>query len=101
MDQNNKHGIPVGAFALGAIAGAVAGLLLAPKSGKEMRQDLKDTMEKLKDDIAQKLSQAKDITQDTYHNIVDSVVKSYEDAKKITKEEAEDIRTELQDGYQE
>jgi gas vesicle protein len=29
-------------FLLGAIGGAVAGILLAPKSGKETRADIKD-----------------------------------------------------------
>jgi len=35
----------------GAVAGAVAALLLAPQSGEETRKQLKKTAGKLKDDI--------------------------------------------------
>jgi gas vesicle protein len=48
---NNNHakgkGLAVGA-AIGAVAGVVTGILFAPKSGKETRQDIKDTAEKMK-----------------------------------------------------
>lgn len=38
------------AFVLGAAAGAVCGLLLAPKPGKELREDLKQFSDKIADD---------------------------------------------------
>ena len=39
------------AFALGAVAGATAGLLLAPATGEETRKNLKKKMDGLKDDL--------------------------------------------------
>ena len=38
--SDRRSSIPLGLL-VGAIAGAVAGILLAPKSGKETREDLK------------------------------------------------------------
>ncbi|HSW77649.1 MAG TPA: YtxH domain-containing protein [Candidatus Chromulinivoraceae bacterium] len=53
-----------GKFALGAIIGAaagiVAGLLTAPKSGKETRADIKDKATELKESAARKSAEAKD-----------------------------------------
>lgn len=52
-----------GKFALGAIIGAaaglVAGVLTAPKSGKETRADIKAKAEELKTDADKKLKDAK------------------------------------------
>ncbi|MFA6582736.1 MAG: YtxH domain-containing protein [Elusimicrobiaceae bacterium] len=39
MKEDNSSSV-IAAFVLGGIVGAVAGLLLAPKSGKETREDL-------------------------------------------------------------
>src|SRR3989344_4511530 len=48
-------------FALGtifaAIAGYVTGILTAPKSGKETREDIKDTAVKVKNEAEEKLAQ--------------------------------------------
>lgn len=43
--MRDDKGAILTAFILGGIAGAVAGLLLAPKSGKETREDLCDWMD--------------------------------------------------------
>ena len=47
------------AVVVGAAAGYVAGILTAPKSGKETREDLKKASEKFKKDAAAKLQEAK------------------------------------------
>jgi gas vesicle protein len=47
------------AVVVGAAAGYVAGILTAPKSGKETREDLKKASEKFKKDAALKLQEAK------------------------------------------
>ena len=48
-DQSTNLLAILGAAAVGAVVGATAALLLAPKSGQEMREDLKDLAEKTKD----------------------------------------------------
>ncbi len=46
MSKDKNKGIAIGA-AIGAVAGVVTGILFAPKSGKETRQDIKDTSKKV------------------------------------------------------
>lgn len=46
-------------FVGGAVLGAVAGLLLAPKSGKETRTDIKDFALKVKQDVVDTASRTK------------------------------------------
>lgn len=55
----SKGKIALGA-AFGAIAGFVTGILVAPKSGKETRQDIKDVAVKTKDTVVEKAEDAKE-----------------------------------------
>lgn len=47
------------AFAAGAVAGAVAGILLAPDKGSETRRKMREGGEKLADDLRQRFEEAK------------------------------------------
>ena len=49
-------------IAVGAVAGAIAGLLLAPKSGKETRDEIKADLLEVKDTIVAKLEALEDFT---------------------------------------
>jgi gas vesicle protein len=86
-------------FLLGAMAGAIAGILFAPKSGKNTRESMRTYYFEMKDNILENLSQIKDISKETYENVVNSVVKGYEEAKVVTSEEAAQIKHELKSGY--
>lgn len=86
-------------FLFGAMAGAILGVLFAPKSGKSTRESMRTYYFEMKDSILENLSQIKDITKETYENVVSSVVKGYEEAKVITSEEAAQIKHELRSGY--
>jgi gas vesicle protein len=99
MDKQSK-GIIIGAGA-GLLAGAIAGILLAPKSGKETRADIVNYVSEIKDKIAEELDKAGKITKDSYSMIVDKVVKVYELEKKITAEDAADIKGKLDENYEE
>jgi len=55
----SKSKIALGVI-VGAAAGVVAGLLTAPKSGKETRADVARKARELKDDAADKYDQMKD-----------------------------------------
>ncbi len=46
MSKEKNGGLAAGA-AIGAVVGVVVGILFAPKSGKETRQDIKDTAVKV------------------------------------------------------
>jgi gas vesicle protein len=47
-DDKNALMYLLAGFGLGALIGAIAGLLFAPKSGAEMREDVGDRMKELK-----------------------------------------------------
>lgn len=86
-------------FFKGALLGVVAGILLAPKSGKELRTSVKKSYEDISKRITEELSHLKEVTQETYTQIVNSVVHTFVEAKKITVEEAETIKDQLKQGY--
>jgi gas vesicle protein len=87
-------------IAVGAVAGAIAGLLLAPKSGQETRDEIKAHLEEIKNQIIAKLEAAEDVTQSKYDEVVKAVIAEFETAKKITAGEAQEIASRLQDGYE-
>ncbi|MDQ3094189.1 MAG: YtxH domain-containing protein [bacterium] len=62
--NDNKGKVAVGAF-LGVVSGLVAGLLFAPKSGKETREDIKTAAGKVVDKVQKEaddlLDQAKKV----------------------------------------
>ncbi|TKS61216.1 MAG: hypothetical protein EWM72_00703 [Nitrospira sp.] len=60
-NQSAKCSAPAVALAFlgGAIAGAVAGILLAPKSGEETRRELKGYARKTEEDVIEKAKEAR------------------------------------------
>lgn len=98
MDKQTK-GIMIGA-SVGVLAGAIAGVLFAPKSGKETRADIANYVHEMKDKIAEELAKAGDVTKEAYNEIVEKIVKVYELEKKITAEDAKDIKEKLDANYE-
>ena len=91
-------GAAIGA-GVGILAGAIAGILLAPKSGKETREDIKKYLHEMKDKIAEKLEKTGAVTQEKYLQVSNEVVAGYKAAKKISAEEAKKIKKDLANGY--
>ncbi|MDZ4732925.1 MAG: YtxH domain-containing protein [Nitrospirota bacterium] len=60
-NQDSKCSSPALALAFlgGAVAGVVAGLLLAPKSGEETRRDLKGYARKAEEEVLEKVKEAR------------------------------------------
>lgn len=81
---------------LGAFAGAVSGILLAPKSGKETREDISKTAKDISENVKIKSIEIKDTldakAQKTKENIIESKQKiaSYIAEKKAVKNKEED-----------
>jgi len=59
MAEGNYVGKILVAFFIGGVAGALAGLLLAPSSGTETRQKIKDATLTAKDKAFEKIEEAK------------------------------------------
>jgi len=98
MEKKSKSTL-VG-VSVGALAGVIAGILLAPKSGKETRANITNYIHEMKNKIADELDRAENITKNTYNKIVERIVKVYELEKKITKEDAKDIEEKLDKNYE-
>ncbi|MEI6499862.1 MAG: YtxH domain-containing protein [Armatimonadota bacterium] len=80
--------------------GASAGLVLAPKSGQELRNDIKENLMEIKDQIVERLEKLEDVTQEKYDEVVKVVLAEYSAAKKITDDEAKELEATLRDGYE-
>lgn len=66
--------LPVlGIFIAGAITGLAAGLLVAPKSGEQLRADMMGTAEEARDQVKQKADSAKDYAKDAAHKVSEKV----------------------------
>lgn len=86
---------------IGMVAGIATGIMIAPKSGKETREQIAGTISKMKNDLSEKLNKTKDVTKATYGDIVEEVVSTYEQNKEITKDQAKKIRIILSDAAKE
>lgn len=101
MDQDNKDFVKGAAIAgaVGLVAGAIAGIMFAPKSGKETREDIKNYLHEMKDKIAEQLAEVKDLTKEKYEEVIENVVGKYKETKKISEEQAVEVKKDLAEGY--
>jgi len=81
--------------ALGAAIGTVAALLLAPKSGKKTRDDIKKLAKEMSNKIVTEVDKVKRMSKKRYEDIVDNVVDEYKKKKKAADRTLEDMRGEL------
>jgi len=106
MNKSTKR-IAVGTV-LAAAAGYVAGILTAPKSGKETRADIKDAaqatiaeaekqLKKLHTELATLLNEAREMASKLKGNARDELEKAMETAKSV-KEKARDLLSAVHEG---
>lgn len=95
METAGKVGL---GLAIGSFIGSAAGVLLAPKSGKETREDIKATAYVTKEQLKAKGEELTTNVQDTYHTAVNKF-STYGEEKltqlKNVKDDVEDTATEL------
>lgn len=72
----------VGVVASAVGAGVLAGLMLAPKSGKETRKDIKNKLDETKDNIETKVGEMKDDIKEKSENVKKDVKDKVEEIKK-------------------
>lgn len=113
MDRNdcNRTGTIVISFLAGALVGATAALLLAPRSGKETREKIaefgaelkekiSDLPEHLKEQAAPLVNRGKDMIEKGKHYVDDQkkiLTAAYEAGREAMKHEKEVLATSLQD----
>lgn len=83
----------------GAVLGALAGVLLAPKSGKETREDLKQFVDQSKTKIAARLRELKDVSREQYDRIVEVVVDEGAATLDVTKTDLAQLKNDLKERF--
>lgn len=91
MSEKNDFGSFVAGLALGALAGAVVSLLMAPQSGEETRQIIKDRAIELKDKGSETFDETKRKAELAYQ---DALAKA-EELSKVTHQQAEELGASL------
>ena len=86
---------------LGLAVGGVLGVLLAPKSGKQVRQDLKKAYRATSKDIARRINEIEDISQSKYEQVVEAVINEYKKLDPMTQEQIESLKSTLQNKWSE
>lgn len=80
--MKNQGGKFILAGVIGAIAGAISGLLLAPKSGKETRADIVKLAKKIQEDIKVGTTETKNKVKEVFGNVTNEAVTKFENIKK-------------------
>lgn len=99
MEKNTRN-ILAGSI-LGFIFGGAAGVLLAPKSGKDLRAEAAEQFNKIKKKFVTELETPCKLSKKAYSEILQKVVDTYKEAKKITSNEANEIKKKLEGYYSE
>jgi hypothetical protein len=101
-DSNNAAGKVVAAFVAGAATAIIAGgYALYGPGGKERRKNVGRWLEDAREEIVDRMSDAKDMTQATYNRIVDEVLDSYSDVKDLSQAQVRLAATKLKARYRE
>jgi gas vesicle protein len=89
--ENSNVGTAVTFLLIGLGAGALAGLLLAPKTGKQMRRDLQRGYEDARDTIGDWADEAKDRVRDASDRVRDVAARGVDLAEDL-REKVEPLR---------
>jgi gas vesicle protein len=60
-------------FLIGGVVGAIIGLLMAPKAGKEMREDIKDFALQTKDTLSTSFDKSKTLYEDSKEAVIGAI----------------------------
>jgi gas vesicle protein len=89
--ENSHVGTAITFLLIGLGAGALAGLLLAPKTGKQMRRDLQRGYEDAKDNLGDWAEEAKDRVREVGERVRDVANRGAEIAEDL-REKVEPLR---------
>ena len=72
---------------IGAALGFAAGMILAPESGKKLREDIKNKSADFYKSVAPKIKKMKKMTEKGYNNFIEKAAETYGKTKKLSAEE--------------
>jgi len=81
-----RGGSPVGPFVWGLAVGAALGLLFAPMSGRELRQEIGSRGRRFKDAAMEKAEELEEMVSDGFHRARERVEDRIEDARRTIKD---------------
>jgi gas vesicle protein len=90
---HRKDHIVTGLFVLGV--GALLGYLFAPKSGKENREDIKNWMNNMAQEVHDKMRSARDMSEERYNSLIDNIAYKYKKMQGIKQDELDDFVSDL------
>lgn len=98
MADSNGAKTGILAFIIGSAAGIATGILMAPKSGKETREDIKRKAKENADTIKQKANQAKDTVSDKASDAVDTAKTVAHEGKRAAQEARDRVKEQRENG---
>lgn len=98
MTDSNGAKTGILAFIVGSLAGITTGILMAPKSGKETREDIKRKAKEGADTMKQKANQAKDTVNDKATEAVDTAKTVAQESKRAAREARDRVKEQRENG---
>lgn len=92
QSQPTSWGSLLAGLAVGALVGAVASLLNAPKSGKETREDLLQRLDALKEQVEQTAAQVAEATRIRFEETQADLAKAFEAGRAAAAEQAAQVK---------
>jgi len=77
----------------GIAAGAIGGLLLAPKSGKETREDLKKLVMRLTKEVEGTVKSTKEKVEEVFGQATDQAMEKYKEIKSTVMNKVAEVKT--------
>ena len=86
---------------VGTAVGGALGVLFAPKSGKETRQDIRRAYRDVSADVSKRAKEAGNLTKERYDELVDKAVSEYKRVKEMSNEQVSTLKQKLKERWNE
>jgi gas vesicle protein len=101
MSEQKNFGAFLMGFVIGSLSGAIASLLLAPQTGEETRQIIKDRAIELKDKSQETFEETKKKAEEAYKEILSKGMKKGEEALEAVEEEVKTTKKKVKKASEE
>jgi len=87
--------------AIGALIGGIGAILLAPQSGEETREDIKQAAESLLAELKERVEAAEEMTKEKYEELVDELTEKYSVVKELGEDKIHELKEMLEEKWEE